>query len=128
LSKKDFCGVTLSVLGYREDSQWVALALEMDLRGYGDTFDKALEELLEAVMMQIGFANFKGQPDMIFHPAEPTWFSLYAQVREDRLKSITYTLQGGEVEYEREYEIGGIPVPPAHVIKKMKRDFSVMDG
>jgi hypothetical protein len=39
------CRVTLNIPGYFEDSEWVALALEMDLRGYGKTFYKALEDL-----------------------------------------------------------------------------------
>lgn len=65
-----FPGVTFSVLGYQEDGEWVALALEMDLRGYGDTFEQALEDLEDLVAMQIGFAQFKGQPDLIWRPAE----------------------------------------------------------
>jgi hypothetical protein len=34
-TKSNICNVTLNILGYREDNEWVALALEMDLRGYG---------------------------------------------------------------------------------------------
>ncbi len=73
----------VSVLGYREDDQWVAFALEMDIRGYGDTFDDALKELVDLVEKQISFADFKEQSEMIFHPVAPIWFSLFAQVRED---------------------------------------------
>jgi hypothetical protein len=65
------CRVALNILGYFEDSEWVALALEMDLRGYGKTFNKALEDLKGLVAMQIGFALFKGQPEMIWRPADP---------------------------------------------------------
>ena len=37
-------GIFLDVLGYRErEGEWVALALEMDLRGYGATYDQALD-------------------------------------------------------------------------------------
>jgi len=37
--KSGTCQVTLNILGYREESEWVALALEMDLRGCGKTFE-----------------------------------------------------------------------------------------
>ena len=73
--------VTVNVLGYREDGEWVALALEMDLRGYGQTFREALEELTDLVRTQIRFAQFKGQPDMIWKSAEPVWFERFADVR-----------------------------------------------
>ena len=73
--------VYVSVLGYREDGHWCALALEMDLRGYGQSFDEALQDLRESMSMQIGFALFKNEPGMIFFPADPVYFSLYAQVR-----------------------------------------------
>ena len=66
--------VTVSVLGYREDDNWCALALKMDLRGYGPTFRQALEDLRETMTMQIGFAYFKNELDMIVHPAEPVFF------------------------------------------------------
>ena len=64
--------ILLNVLGYREEEAeagWVALALEMDLRGYGTTFEAALEELKELVSMQISFSRFKGQPELIWKPA-----------------------------------------------------------
>jgi hypothetical protein len=67
--------ITFSVLGYEEDGEWVALALEMDLRGYGATFDNALADLADLVAMQVSFAFHKNQPEMIWKPAEPVWFA-----------------------------------------------------
>jgi hypothetical protein len=118
-------GITISVLGYREEDEWVALALEMDLRGFGANFDEALAELVEIIGMQLGFADFKRQPEMVFHPAAPEYFALFAQVREDRLRA-TLAHQVGEV--DSEYDIGGIPIPPAHVIEKQKKKFSLADA
>ncbi len=61
----------LRVLGYQEDEEtWVALALEMDIRGRGKSFAEAQEELEELIEMQIGFAIFKQMPELIFRPAE----------------------------------------------------------
>lgn len=118
--KKDapakFCDVHISVLGYQEDDQWIALALEMDLRGYGKTFEKALSELDELIKMQISFARFKDQPEMIFHPAESTYWKLYAQVSQDRL----WALSNIDDNKNPEYRVGGLSIPPAHVINCMK--------
>ena len=54
------CDVTVSVLGFQEDGEWCALALEMDLRGYGRTFDEALEDLHDAMTMQNQFRPIQG--------------------------------------------------------------------
>jgi len=70
---------TLNVLGYKDGDEVVALALEMDLRGHGATFDEAFDDLKDLVRMQLGFALFKhGSPDMAYFPAEPVWFALFA--------------------------------------------------
>ena len=120
----DVYGVTVSVLGFHEDGEWCALALEMDLRGYGETFEEALEDLHESMTMQIGFAHFKGETDMILHPAEPAYFSLFAQVRSDHM--ITLAKSGSPA--TSEYAVAGMPIPPAHVIAARKDEFSISDG
>ena len=118
------CDVTVSVLGFQEDGEWCALALEMDLRGYGRTFGEALEDLRDAMTMQIGFAQFKGEIDMIFHPAEPMYFSLFAQVRNDHIMALARNSPTAE----GEYTVAGIPIPPAHVIAARRNNFSTLDG
>jgi hypothetical protein len=112
--------ITLNVLGYEEDGEWVALALEMDLRGYGSTFEEAYEDLSNLVLTQIRFAIFKGQSEMIWKPAEPIWFQRFAEVRRERL----------EARFRRRsiadphYDVAALPVPSAHVIAALKADFS----
>lgn len=118
------CDVTVSVLGFQEDGEWCALALEMDLRGYGRTFDEALEDLHDAMTMQISFAQFKGETDMIFHPAEPMYFSLFAQVRNDHIVALARNCPT----VESEYTVAGMPIPPAHVIAARRNNFSALDG
>ena len=121
--------VYVSVLGYREDDYWCALALEMDLRGYGQSFDEALNDLRDSMTMQIGFALFKNEPRMIFFPADPTYFSLYAQVRNDRIMALTAgSSDSAETEREREYAITGIPIPPAHVVANSREGFALSGG
>lgn len=118
------CDVTVSVLGFQEDGEWCALALEMDLRGYGKTFDEALTDLHDAMSMQISFAQFKGETDMIFHPADAVYFSLFAQVRNDRIMA----LARNSPTTESEYAVAGMPIPPAHVIAARRSSFSAFDG
>ncbi|GBE46183.1 hypothetical protein BMS3Bbin11_01279 [bacterium BMS3Bbin11] len=110
--------INLNVLGYKEDKEWTALALEMDLRGFGDTFDKALEDLNDQIQMQISFAVFKNNLDMAFYPAAPTYFALYEQVRQDRMRNYLT-----EKHHDYEYEIGGLPMPAAHIIKELQGTF-----
>ena len=47
--------LTINVLGVREEDAWCAIALEMSLRGYGETFDDALTELIAATEAQLSF-------------------------------------------------------------------------
>jgi hypothetical protein len=111
--------ITLNVLGYQEEGEWVALALEMDLRGYGETFDAALEDLTDLVGMQIGFSRYKGQPELIWKAAEPIWFERFAEVRREYLEAL---VRESEI-VEPEYSIAGLPIPPAHVIESLTRSF-----
>ena len=119
--------VYVGVLGYREDDHWCALALEMDLRGYGQSFGEALKDLQESMTMQIGFALFKNEPGMIFFPADSMYFSLYAQVRNDRIMALTAG-RSSSTETEREYAITGIPIPPAHVVANRQAGFALSSG
>jgi len=112
-------GITLSILGYREDEEWVALALEMDLRGYGPTFEEALGELRDLVAAQISFALFKGQPDMIWKPAEGVWFGLFEQVRRQYLEAAVQARTFAD----NAYRAAGLPIPPPHVIARLQKDF-----
>ncbi len=124
--KPDFCGVTISVLGYRENNEWAALALEMDLRGYGSTFEDALTDLSDHIGMQISFAEYKEDTDMIFHPAAPEFYQLFAQVREDRLRHLA---SSAGVQGDHEYEVGGLPLPLAHEIAAYKKQgYDIANG
>lgn len=83
--KPDASPVSLSVLGYREGKEWVALALEMDLRGYATTIDDALRELSDLVAMQLSFARLKSQPELVWKPAEPHYWTLFTDAKRDQL-------------------------------------------
>jgi len=116
-AKPVFFEIALNVLGYKdkEENEWVALALEMDLRGYGSTWEEALSELNDLVFAQIHFAHFKRRPEMIFRPADPVWFHLFADSRRAKLESE----QG-----KSDYLTGGLSIPDPHVIAQSQGDFT----
>jgi len=65
------------VLFYKEEKEWIALALEMDLRGYGKTKPAALKELSQLVASQETFAKFKNQIELVWFPAEEKYWRKY---------------------------------------------------
>lgn len=83
MTKEEF-RITVNVLGYREPEDYVALALEMDLRGYGSSFEEALRDLEEQVAMQLSFALYKrGAVDMAMRPAEAAYFEQFAEAKRE---------------------------------------------
>ncbi len=104
--------LVLSVLGYREEGEWIALALEMDLRGTGETFEDALSDLHDHVAMQISFARFKQQPELISRPAEPQYWRLFENAMRDYLRNFAV----GSFPKNPEYEARSLPLPEPHVI------------
>ena len=103
--------LAINVLGYKEDDDWVALALEMDIRGYGETFADALGELSELIDMQVTFALQKKQSEMIYSPADPIWFERFAEVRRERLAALATPSSESA-----SYQVAGLTLPDPHVI------------
>ena len=81
VTKEEF-RIAADVLGYREAEDYVTLALEMDLRGYGSSFAEALRDLEEQAAMQLSFALYKhGAADMAMRPAEAVYFEQFAEAK-----------------------------------------------
>ena len=110
----------LSILGYKEDSEWVALALEMDLRGYGETWDDALRDLSELALMQVEFALIKGQPQMIWRDAEPEYWGRFRQAQRAAVI--------GQKVTSPESHATGLVLPPPHVIASQRSRYAVANG
>jgi hypothetical protein len=123
--KKEYLKATIGIIGFEEEGEWVALALEMDLRGYGDTFEAAVEDLSDLVLMQISFSAFKDEPQLLWRPADPVYWELYAEARRQRIE-----LLGREIPDSPEagIQIGGLPIPPAHVIAALRDQFLPANG
>ena len=79
--------LTLDVLGVREDDAWCAIALEMSLRGYGETFDDALDALVEAIEAQVTFAVQHDNLDQIFHTGGASLLSFARGCEAGRAKA-----------------------------------------
>jgi len=131
----------LRVLGYQEDEEtWVALALEMDIRGRGKSFAEAQEELEELIEMQIGFAIFKNMPELVFRPAEARWFERWDRAQLASMKAFKALIGQVAAQAEREDLSRALPqtavqdhsgdfsrmlsVPPAYVIANLHSNFA----
>ena len=101
-------GLAINVLGVREDGAWCAIALEMSLRGYGETFPEALVELTQAIEAQVSFAVQHDNLDQILIPAEPHYIRLYADMKREALKRKLCSLEHSGLP---DYRVGDIPLP-----------------
>lgn len=123
--KPAYFEATINVLGYQEEGEWVALALEMDLRGYGDTWEGALDDLRDVVLMQISFAHFKGEVDMIWHRAEDQYWEKFTEIQRTKLTS---ALADGVERGEPTHHAGGLALPPAYMVEAMRGQFELANA
>ena len=111
--------IAVDVLGYREAQDYVALALEMDLRGYGDSFAEALRDLNEQVAMQLSFALYRhGAVDMALRPAEAVYFERFAEAKREAIVARDH-------ETGREFSAASIPYPSLEDLERMKKGFEI---
>ena len=108
-----------------ETKEWNSVALEMDIWGYGRTAEDAIANLNELVCMQISFALFKGQPEMIWHRAEDFYWNLLEEAR--RAELIQHLGQsvieiGSPRNKEKKYS-SSLPFPSPQVIEKKRKEF-----
>ena len=116
--------ISLRGLGYREDGEWVALALEMDLRGYGKTFREAMDDLRDLVLMQLSFAREKSDTSLIFKAAEKKYFDIYDKNRQAVLLEMA---SGRSASKKRKSLIGDLALPDL-LNNKDKRNTSWADA
>lgn len=100
--------ISLKGLVLFENGEWVVLALEMDLRGYGKTSDEAMDDLNDLIVMQLSFARQKNDPGLIFKSAEKKYFDTYEEIRQVALLELV----GGRSENKlRKNFIGDLAIP-----------------
>lgn len=112
-SSEDSATLHLRVLGYKEDGEWCALCLEMDLRGYGATFEDAMKELRNAVVSQFTFAMQMERPELIAFSAEQKYHDIFAGLLRE---SMEHLLTGVRKPTQNRM-IGELPVPAVESLK-----------
>ena len=82
---------SVNVLGFKEGDEWCALGLEVDIRGYGHTFEEACVDLTDLITYQISFSMYKDQTELIFHSADPKFFTIFYRIIDRRkYKKVNY--------------------------------------
>jgi hypothetical protein len=102
----EFNKLSFNVLCYREDGDWVALALDFDLIGHGDTPDQAVEVLCGAVTAQIEHALDLGDPGILNFPAEQKYFDMYDEARKTAFLTKYFRCKGRD---DREQAFTTVP-------------------
>jgi len=74
----------VSVISFRDGDTWTALALEMDLRGYGPTVEAANNDLREMLMAQVSFAVQMGHPESVWNRAADEYWRMFEEVRREQ--------------------------------------------
>jgi len=100
--------LSLSVLVYVEDKYKVAHCLEMDIKGRGANEDEAMEELLSLIEAQVSFAYQKGEPGLIYHPAEQRYFDIF---RDLQVKILSSYPKPPKPDRNKKYTIRSTPMP-----------------
>jgi hypothetical protein len=74
----------VSVITFREGDAWTALALEMDLRGYGPSAEAANDDLSEMLMAQVSFAVQMGHPESVWNRAADEYWRMFEDARREQ--------------------------------------------
>lgn len=71
----------LRVLLYKdaEEGEWVALCLEMNIHGWGATWNEALNVLEERIEAHVSFACENDRTEAIFCSAGPEWLARWEE-------------------------------------------------
>ena len=76
-----------------EGYKWCAVALEMDIWGFGNTAKDAMQDLDELVDIQIEFAAGKNKLSLLNHPTDEIWFKLWEVIQKAEEQSGKITMQ-----------------------------------
>src|SRR6266568_265410 len=86
--EKNIYDFQIRILLSKDDGDYVAHALEMDLVAYGKTESKALEELDNLIRNQISFAIEKRQDNLMICRAPDEYFEQWEKAHADALKGM----------------------------------------
>jgi hypothetical protein len=74
----------VSVIVLRDGSTWTALALEMDIRGYGSSRKAAVDDALAMITAQVSFAVQMGHAESVWKPAEEKYWRMWENARRNQ--------------------------------------------
>ncbi len=101
--------IALKVLGVQEDNGWYAIAIDMNLRGFGKNSEEALDDLLETIEFQINYAIHHGTLDQIFIPADKYYLDLYEKIVIEEIKQ--RRMDSESKEHEKDYIVQDVFMP-----------------
>lgn len=113
-----------------ETEEWISVALEMDIWGYGRTPEESFTNLNELVCMQISFALFKEQPEMIWHRVEDSYWNLLEETRRAELiqhlgYSVVDVETGHITDKEKKYA-SSLPFPSPQAIEEKRKELEAV--
>jgi hypothetical protein len=79
----------VNVMIYSDEGEWCALALEMDVRGYGATADAAVADLVDMLHAQVSFAIHNGHPESVWHRSDDQYWQMWERARRSRFMAET---------------------------------------
>ena len=105
MAKKIHCRLITKVLVYKDrgDDDYVAHSLEFDLIGYGDSPNKALHDLENAIDAQLGFAIQKEDMGLVFHKAPKELFERWEKALQGKIQDLAKDDVAMDYKYEAEY-------------------------
>jgi hypothetical protein len=80
--------LNLRLLIYKEEDEWVAHALEMDLLGYGNSPREAKEAVKKAIEAQLEFASHIDNPKMAQFPAPKEFFTRWEKAQTHSVRGV----------------------------------------
>lgn len=76
----------IRILLSREERDYVAHGLEVDLVAYGRTEKGALTELEEMIQAQMSYASQTNRPELVWHPAPEEFFKRWETAHQAALR------------------------------------------
>ena len=70
---------------YRDNAEWIAHCLELDITAEGNTSREALNNAIELCSFQIQTAIEDGNIESVFRAAPPEYWRMFFSVRESRI-------------------------------------------
>lgn len=89
--------LTTRVLLYRDEGEWIAHSLELDLVGNGENEEEAKNELAGAIVTQVEFCHEKGWDP--FSPAPEDVFQMWEKVQLATWETVLAHVQKKDQEY-----------------------------